>query len=167
MPHPEPRYHPEIFAAIQALELPDPDRAILTHGAALAAYGLRDVYRDIDLTASIENVRYLRETLGFVAVENVVGTLPSGRDKTIASTTGRLAPDGVVYDVWRWDFSREQYQRTGKGRIMVDEIPTMVHQPTGIRVATFKHILAVKSVPRPGTHDAEDIVAMRRALAEA
>lgn len=167
MPHPVPEFHPEVFEAIQALELPEPDRAILTHGAALAAYGLRDTYTDIDLTASLENVRYLRDKLGFMAVENVVGRLPSGRDKVIASTSGRLRPDGVVYDVWRWDFSRGAYSQTGRGRIMLEKIPTVAHPDTGIRVATLQHIMAVKSLPRAGTHDAEDIAAMRKALGEA
>jgi hypothetical protein len=169
MPHPKPSFHPEVFEAIQALELPEPDRAILTHGAALAVYGLRGEYEytDIDLTASLENIQYLRRILGFTAVDNVVGKLKSGRDKVITSTTGRLRPDGPAYDVWRWDFSRAAYSQTGRGRIMLDEVPTVTHPDTGIRVARLEHIMAVKSLPRAGTHDAQDIAAMLEALREA
>ncbi len=162
--HPEPRFHPEVFAAIEALALPEPDEVVVTHGAALAAYGLRETYSDIDLIASLENVQYLRESLGFLVVRNIIGIRPDGQSQVILSTRGRH--DGSELDVWRWDFSRDAYGRTGKGRIMPRDIPTTVHQPSGIRVASLEHLLAVKTPPRPGTRDAADIAAIRAALAK-
>ena len=157
--HPLPRFQPEAFRAVEALGLPEPKRNAVTHGLALAAYGLRDVYADIDMTTCVENIQHLRRELGFEVVRNVVGKQANGSDKEVLSTRGALTVDGVSYafDVWQWDFSRQEYRDTRYGRIKLEAIPTMLHVVTRTPVVTLEHILRVKSLPRPGTHDEEDI----------
>jgi hypothetical protein len=125
----------KLIDEIAALGMPYPEEVIINHGAALVIRGVRQERPggDVDAATSLENCLYLQEELGFRAVQMMVGISANGKPRSIVS---RRDPKGR-FDIHRWDFSVEDYNRTGKGRIYLPELGANSDQDpaTGIWVA--------------------------------
>ncbi len=151
--------HP-ILSEIQALNLPQPDQVVVNHGSAMVLHGLRDehVSGDIDLATNLENVKYLREKLGWIAVRSKV----SPGNEMIAT---RDSAEDYRFDVHRWMFSPMRQKKTSKGRIGLDELIKRSVQDveTGIWVASLDLILETKEGSgRP--KDTESVALIRQAI---
>lgn len=140
MPHFE---HP-IINEVVGLKLPYPEEVIINHGAALVVRGLRKEHfdGDIDFSTNLENIRYLREQLGWQAVSMNVGLKSDGTMKTILATRDVNSR----FDAHRWDFSMSRYRHTSKGRIYLPEQGARSEQDerTGIWIANLEYVRETK-----------------------
>ena len=135
--------HP-ILAEITQLGLPDHDNIVVNHSAALAIWGV-DIGRepnDIDMATSLKNIRHLRQKLGWEVIRQVAGYHTDGTPVELLVTHDAENR----FDVHRWDFSREQYEKTGRGRIYLPEQKDNSYRDvvTGIYVATPEYVLSTK-----------------------
>ncbi len=132
------------LAEIAALELPHPEDFILNSSASLAERGIIDpeTVGDIDGTTSLANLEYLRAQPGWHVVPKTVGT----DDKNVSIIVDVTHDKNRRFDLHEWDFSVEDYQRTGKGRIQLDEQRLWSDQDpvTGIYVARPEYSLRTK-----------------------
>ncbi len=132
------------LAEIAALELSHPEDFVLNSSASLAERGIipAETVGDIDGTASIENLEYLRGQPGWDVTSKVVGTDRNNLDITVNVTHD----ENRRFDVHEWDFSTEDYNRTGKGRIELAEQKEWSDQDpvTGVYVARPEYSLRTK-----------------------
>lgn len=145
---------------VAALRLPEPERAIITHGSALVARYVREPNEsgDIDMVASQPNIEHLRRNLGWAATRQ---EKYYAEDEPLRVRFTR-SPDGE-FDVFAHDFVPEEYSKTGRGRVYIDEL-TDRHDYrfdqdafTGIWVASLEHVAATKT----GTGRAKDEADLR------
>ena len=151
-----PKFEHPIIDEVAKLNLPYPEEVVINHGAALVIRGLRPEHidGDIDFSTNFENIRYLREELGWLALPMNVGLKPDGKMKTITATRD----SENRFDGHRWDFSMSRYRRTGKGRIYLPEQGARSEQDdrTGIWVAKLELVHETKlETGRP--QDEEDV----------
>ena len=151
-----PKFEHPIIDEVAGLDLPYPEEIVINHGAALVIRGLRPEHPDgdIDFSTNLENIRYLREQLGWRAVSMNVGLKADGTMKTIIATRDPRER----FDAHRWDFSMPRYRKTGKGRIYLPEQGALSEQDdrTGIWVAKLEYVRETKlETGRP--QDEEDI----------
>lgn len=138
-----PSFSHPVFAEVNALNLPEPDRFVINHSAALDIFGILDrPYGDIDAATSLRNIRFLRSELGFTIARKTVGYSSSGESVEVVVSHD----EDKRFDVHRWDFSMYQYRQTGLGRIALKNIiPYSIQHPlSGIRVALPGFVLATK-----------------------
>ncbi|MEP6710517.1 MAG: hypothetical protein ABJA64_02265 [Candidatus Saccharibacteria bacterium] len=152
------RFNHPIVQKIAALKVPKPEEIVLNHGGALVVRGLREEHSDgdIDMSASWENIEYLRLVLGWISVDLVVGETREGLPRTINATRDRL--ENHRFDVHRWDYSPQRFKETGKGRMYLDEQIVMSEQDeeTGLWVAKPELVLMTKQ-GSPRQKDKDDI----------
>ena len=149
-------HHRDILNEVAELNVPRPDQLVINHGSAMVVRGIRPEHEDgdIDMAASLENISYMEQALGFVAVRKVVGTTKDGTERSVVVRHDEKRR----FDVHRWDFSVLRYNATGRGRIGLEELIENSDQDdaTGIWVARPEHILLTKEqTGRP--KDIEDI----------
>ena len=136
--------HPYIDK-VAGLELPEPSRAMITHGSALVLRGVRPAREngDIDLVVSQTNALYLADELGWD-----VGNQEKYYEEDLPVKIRYIrSPDGE-FDAFTHDYSPEQYMETKRGRMYPDEL-FAAHNPkfdqdqaTGIWVASVLHVAA-------------------------
>ena len=150
-----PDFDHSVFTEVADLGLPEPDKFVINHSAALAIFGLLNrAPNDIDAAASLRNIRFLRQQHHFAIERRVVGYRSDGKPITIVVSSD----EHNRFDIHRWEFSMQQYKATGLGRIALrDIIPHTVQHPTlGIRVAIPRLVLSTKvDTERP--QDEQDI----------
>lgn len=135
--------HP-ILEEISQLAMPDHDNIVVNHSAALAIWGVaigREP-NDIDLASSLQNIRHLRQKFGWEVIRHVAGYSQDGTPIEVLVTHDK----NNRFDVHRWDFSRERYNKTGRGRIYLPEQKEQSYRDvaTGIYVATPEYVLMTK-----------------------
>jgi len=133
-----------LLGQIAELGLPKNEEFILTDSGALAEWGVIPVEEvgDIDGVTTPENIEYMREVLGWKAVERVVGYKSDGRRVRVIATTD---PEGK-FDVYPHGFSMYDHHRTGNGRIQpADLIEFSERDPvTGLWVARIDYVERAK-----------------------
>ena len=107
-----------LLAEIQALDLPHPEDFVLNHSGALAERGIIPIESvgDIDGSTSIENLRCLRQRIGWTIRRQIIGYRTDGHPITVVSTQD----EDRRFDLHRWDFSMFDFNRTGNGKISLD-----------------------------------------------
>lgn len=157
------RFHHPFIDRVAALELPCKEDVIITHGSALVIHGVRPAHHggDIDLTTTRENIRYMRQVLGWEALRRTTGYDDGGLPKTVTYT---MSPDGE-FDVYEQDFIPRRYFATGKGRVYPEELKAHSEQDdkTGLWVARPEFVRLTKELSRR-EKDAEDIRLIDRYL---
>ena len=141
--HLTPNFNHQALADVEALGLPQPDRFVINHSAALDIFGVLDRrYSDIDAAASLANIRFLREHHAFSIERREVGSNKDGEPITILVSKDK----DEKFDVHRWDFSVDLYNKTGIGRVALNSVISYsVQDPrTGIWVARPDYVLATK-----------------------
>lgn len=144
---------------VAALDFPQPDRVMITHGSALRVRGL-ELDRpegDIDLVADKANINYLRTTLGWLAVRQ-----NKYYDEDLPDKIRFTKSPDDRFDVFAHDFIPEKYRRTGRGRVYPNELFDLhdarfdQDEATGLWVASIPFVVATKrGTGRP--KDAADI----------
>lgn len=139
-----PRFKHPFIESVVALDFPSPQDVIITHGSALVIRGVRPAHElgDIDLTTTRENIRYIRNILGWEALRRTTGYDDTGLPKTVTYT---MSPDGM-FDVYEQDFVPLLYRQTGRGRVYPEELKTYSDQDeeTGIWVARLAFVRQTK-----------------------
>ena len=107
---------------VKALGMPDTQNIVISDGAAMSILGVkgREKYNDIDIVTNLENVKFLRLMGEFAVDQMIIGHDKDGNPKFITRTVGKV--NGIDFDVFRWSFILERYNRTGKGRVPLDEL---------------------------------------------
>lgn len=134
--------HPYI-KRVAELELPEQDKAMITHGSALVVRNVRPARKegDIDLVVSQINALYLAQELGWEAGEQ---QKYYEEDLPVKIRFVR-SPDGE-FDAFTHDYSPERYRVTKRGRMYTPELfashnPTLDQDhETGIWVASVLHV---------------------------
>jgi hypothetical protein len=153
------RFYESQVGEVAQLNVPRPDKLMITHASALRARGvsLDRPEGDIDIVTTQENLAYLRRNLGFIATREeryYEEDLPT-KIRMTRSQDGR-------FDVFGHDFIPELYRRSKRGRIYPDQLFSMhdarfdQDEDTGIWVASIPFVIATKiGTGRP--KDAQDI----------
>ncbi len=139
----EPNFAHPIFSEVAALRLPEPDKFVINHSAALDIYGLLGrPYNDIDAAASLRNIRFLRSEHDFSIHRKIVGYKTDRQPVEIIVSQD----DDERFDIHRWDFSMQEYRRTGLGRIALKGVisHSIQHPELRLRVAVPGFVLATK-----------------------
>jgi len=130
------RFDHPILQRIQELGAPKPSDIVITHGSALAVYGVRDEnpQSDIDLVTSQENIDYFLTVLHWRTQGRTTGHDAAGLPKIVARV---LSPDNK-FDVYLHDFVAKWFRERGKGRVYLPQLKELSEQDeaTGIWVAT-------------------------------
>ncbi len=152
--------HPYL-SKVAALRLPEPERAMITHGSALVVRGVREPNEggDIDLVVSQPNIEHMRRNLGWAATRQLKYY---AEDEPLRIRYTR-SPDGE-FDAFAHDFIPEEYLKTGRGRVYLPELLERHDYRfdqdafTGIWVASLDHVAATKR----GTGRPKDEADLRR-----
>ena len=156
------RFYESQLGEVAHLNVPRPDKLMITHASALRARGvhLDRPEGDIDIVTTQENLSYLRRKLGFIATHEeryYEEDLPT-KIRMIRSQDGR-------FDIFGHDFIPELYRKTKRGRIYPNQLFAMhdarfdQDEETGIWVASIPFVIATKM----NTGRQKDVEDIRRA----